>query len=416
LERAAGLNVTSLLAAGGGENATQVLLALLIVFVAGLVGSEISQRLQMPSVVGQIAAGILIGPSVWNWAAPNEPMEVLSELGAIILLFSVGLETRLADIRKVGRIAMVVGMLGVIVPFIAGGAWALASGFSVPKAAFVAAAFVATSAGITARVLQELKVMSSEEAKIILGAAVIDDVLAMLILGVVTALQTEAGVDFVNLLIVLVQAVGFVGLVAILGTKIMRRSNELLDGPMDAESPLSLSLAICLGLAVAAAFIGLAAIIGAFLAGMILAETRHRHEIERQTKAILTFFLPFFFVVTGMMVQVSALASWPAIGTVLLVTVLALLSKLIGCGLAARSRGRTSAAIIGIGMVPRGEVGIIIASLGKQAGVFPAPVHATIIAMSLLTAVVAPPVLKKLFAKKKDEPPVEPPQPAVAPA
>jgi Kef-type K+ transport system membrane component KefB len=152
-----------------------------------------------------------------------------------------------------------------------------------------------------------------------------------------------------------------------------------------------------LGLAVAAAYTGLAAIIGAFLAGLILSETEHRHSLERDTKPILAFIVPFFFVVTGMQVDVRLLGSWPVLGTVALVSVLAILSKLIGAGLGAKSLGSRSALIVGVGMVPRGEVGIIIASLGRQAGVFGNTTYAVIIAMSLLTSIVAPPALKRLF-------------------
>jgi Kef-type K+ transport system membrane component KefB len=308
----------------------------------------------------------------------------------------------------VGGVAIYVAILGVALPFVLGGAWALLAGFEGPKAAFIAAAFVATSAGITARVLQELGVMDRQEARIILGAAVIDDILAMLLLGVVTALQTEAGVDLWNLVFVLAQALAFVGLVSILGTRIMKRSSELMEAPMDAESPLSISLIICLGLAVAAAYIGLAAIIGAFLAGMILAETTHRHDLERNTRPLMALLLPFFFVLTGSYVDLAELSSWSAILTVLLVTGLAVVSKLAGCGFGAKSLGLRSALIVGVGMVPRGEVGIIIASLGKQAGVFGAPTYAVVIAMSLLTSVVAPPALKALFSSPPDEPVARP--------
>ncbi|MGI8923506.1 MAG: cation:proton antiporter [Fimbriimonadales bacterium] len=389
------------------DHGTEILLSLFVVFVAGLVGSEIAQRLRLPALVGQIAAGVAIGPSALAWMKPNEPLIVLAEIGAILLLFSVGLETRLGDLRKVGKVAAGVGTAGVVVPFALGIGWALLSGFPIEKAAFVAAAFVATSAGITARVLQELGALARIEARVILGAAIIDDVLAMLLLGVVTALQTQGGVDVINLLLVLAQAAGFVMVVAVLGTKIMKRSSQLMEAPMDAESPLSISLAICLGLGVAASYIGLAAIIGAFLAGMILAETQHREELERNTRPLMALLLPFFFVLTGSYVDLPLLGQWPVIAAVLIVTALAIISKLVGCGLAARSLGKKSALIVGVGMVPRGEVGIIIASLGKQAGVFGASTYAVIIAMSLLTSVIAPPALKALLAPSpppSDEP------------
>lgn len=384
------------------DHATTALLSIFVVFVAAQVGSEIAQRLKLPSVVGQIAAGVVIGPSVLNWAQIHEPLEVFAEIGAVILLFTVGLETKIADIRRVGRVALMVGFLGVVVPFVAGGAWALASGFNTPKAMFVAAAFVATSAGITAKVLQELGVISRIESRVILAAAIIDDILAMLLLAVVTSLQS-GGIDPFHLARMLVQAIGFVLLVVLVGNYLMKRSSNLMDAPLDPESPLIVSLAICLGLAVAAAYIGLAAIIGAFLAGLILAETEHQKKLEHDTKPILAFIAPFFFVLTGMQVNVELLASWHVIGAVLFVTVLAVLSKLIGAGLGARSMGKKSAMIVGVGMVPRGEVGIIVASLGKQANVLGNTTYAIIIAMSLLTSVVAPPLLKRLYSDS-DEP------------
>ncbi len=379
------------------DHSSSVLLTLFIVFVAAQIGSEIAQRLKLPSVVGQIVAGMAVGPSILNWAQIHEPLEVFAEIGAVLLLFSVGLETKLADLRKVGKVALLVGVLGVIVPFVAGAGWALISGFNTPKAMFVAAAFVATSAGITARVLQELGVISRIESRVILGAAIIDDILAMLLLGVVTALQSGNGVDVMQLLSTMGLAVGFVGAVAVLGRFVMKRSSDLMDAPIDAESPLIISLAICLGLAVAAAYIGLAAIIGAFLAGLILAETEHRKSLEVNIKPIMAFIVPFFFVVTGMRVDIQVLGNWPVIGTLVVVTVLAILSKLVGAGLGARSLGTRSALIVGVGMIPRGEVGIIVASLGRQANVFGPTIYAVIIAMSLLTSVVAPPVLKRLF-------------------
>jgi Kef-type K+ transport system membrane component KefB len=216
------------------------------------------------------------------------------------------------------------------------------------------------------------------------------------LLAVVTTLQT-GGVDLLHILKVLGQALIFLGVVALLGTKVMKRSSALLDAPVDAESPLAISLAICLGLAAAAAYFGLAAIIGAFLAGMILAETEHRKRLEEDVRPIMGFLLPFFFVITGSQVNLGLLSNWQMVGTVAFVTLLAVVSKIVGGGLGARSLGIKSATIVGVGMVPRGEVGIIVASLGKQAGVFGASTYAIVIAMSLLTSVIAPPALKALF-------------------
>jgi Kef-type K+ transport system membrane component KefB len=388
-------------------HATGVLLGLFVVFLAALVGAEIAGRLRLPSVVGEIAAGCLVGPSLLGWVAINEPLTVMAEIGAVLLLFSVGLETRLADLRKVGKSATLVAVLGVILPFVLGVLWAKVSGFDTPKALFVAAAFVATSAGITARVLADLGALGRTESRVILGAAVIDDILAMLLLGVVTALQsgsggTAGGVDWLRLGLVLVQAVGFIVVIALVGTRLLRKHSGVLDAPISPLSPLTLSLGLCLGLAAAASSLGLAAIIGAFLAGMVLAESPQRRALERQLQPILALMVPFFFVVTGAQVNLRDLGSVGMLLTLAVVTLLAVMGKLVGCGLGALSLGKKSALIVGWGMVPRGEVGIIIATLGKSAGVFSGATYTVIIAMSLLTSVIAPPILKSLLARSEE--------------
>lgn len=382
------------------SHTTSGFLALFIVFVAAQVGAEIAQRLKLPAVVGEIAAGCIIGPSVLGWVGLSEPLNALAEIGVILLLFSVGLETRIDDLRKLGGVAIMVGLGGVVVPFALGAAWALFSGFDTPRALFIAAAFVATSAGITARVLQEMNVLDQTFSRVILGAAVIDDILAMLLLAVVTALQGEGGLDVLALLLILAQAIGFVVLIVLVGSRVMRRSSGLLEAPINALSPLTISLALCLGLAVAASFLGLAAIIGAFLGGVVAAETEQRERLIQQLKPIMAFLVPFFFVVTGMQIHLADLGSLSALTGLVIVTVLAVLGKMIGSGLGAWSLGRKPAILIATGMVPRGEVGIIVASLGQEAGIFTGATYAIIIAMSLLTSIIAPPALAALLRSR----------------
>lgn len=382
---------------------TEILFGLFVVFLAAQVGAEVAQRLKMPGVVGEIVAGAIVGPSVLGWVQINEPLQVLAEIGAVLLLFSIGLETRVDDLKRVGRLAILVGVIGVIVPFAMGAVWARSSGFATSNALFIAAAFVATSVGITARVLQELKVLSRLESRVILGAAVIDDILAMLLLGLVSALQIGNEVNVLGLVLVAAQALGFVVLIAVFGTRLMRRASNVLEAPMNPLSPLTISLVLCLGLAVAASHIGLAAIIGAFLAGMAAGEIRQRKTLEQQLQPIAAFLVPFFFVVTGANVQVRQFGNLAMLLTLLLVVALAVVSKLIGCGLGAWSLGRRKALIVGVGMMPRGEVGIIVASLGKQAGVFNDTVYALIIAMSLITSIIAPPILKVLLKREKTD-------------
>jgi Kef-type K+ transport system membrane component KefB len=386
------------------QHASDILFTLFVVFIAAQLGGEIAQRLKLPGVVGEIAAGCVIGPSLLGLITPDQiaigtPLDVLAEIGVVLLLFSVGLETRLEDLKKVGKVAFLVGVLGVAVPFAMGSLWAHGSGFSWDKSLFVAAAFVATSAGITARVLQELHALQRIESKVILGAAVIDDILAMLLLGVVVSLQGGGGFDPTHLVAVLVGAVGFIAVIGWGGTRVMRWNSDWLEKPRDPHSPLMIVLAMCLGLAYLSTLFGLAAIIGAFLAGMIASETQQRQTLEKQTMPLLALLTPFFFVVTGSKIDLHELASADALIMLAVVTAIAIVSKLIGGWLGSLSLGRRSATIIGFGMVPRGEVGVVIASLGLAAGVFNNRMYAIIVAMSLLTAMVTPPVLAALLKR-----------------
>ena len=375
------------------HHASDILLSLFIIFVAAQIGAELATRLKLPGVVGEIAAGCVVGPSALGWITPNEPLEVLAEIGVVLLLFSVGLETRLDDLKKVGRSALLVGVLGVAVPFALGSAWAHAAGFDWSKSLFIAAAFVATSAGITARVLQELGALARVESRVILGAAVIDDILAMLLLGVVVALQAGGEIHVGQLAVVLLEAVGFLAVIGWVGTRVMRRKSHWLEKPASPLAPLTIVLALCLGLAFLSTRFGLAAIIGAFLAGMIAAETTQRETLEHQTQPLLALLTPFFFVLTGSKIDLAELASAEALATLAVVTLIAIVSKFAGGFLGALSLGRRGAAIVGVGMVPRGEVGVVIASLGLSAGVFSPRTYAVIVAMSLLTAMITPPIL-----------------------
>ncbi|MFC5582192.1 cation:proton antiporter [Rhodanobacter terrae] len=386
------------------HHASDILFTLFIVFVAAQIGGEIAQRLKLPGVVGEIAAGCVIGPSLLGWIsldqiATGTPLDVLAEIGVVLLLFAVGLETRLEDLKKVGKVAFVVGVIGVLVPFGMGSVWAHGNGFNWDRSLFVAAAFVATSAGITARVLQELGALQRIESKVILGAAVIDDILAMLLLGVVVSLQAGGSFNASHLLLVLASAVGFIAVIGWGGARVMRWNSNWLERPLGPHSPLMIVLALCLGLAYLSTLFGLAAIIGAFLAGMIASETRQQHTLEQQTKPLLALLTPFFFVITGSKIDLHELASADALLMLTVVTVIAIISKFVGGWLGALSLGQRSATIIGFGMVPRGEVGIVVATLGLAAGVFDNRIYAIIVAMSLLTAMVTPPVLAWLLKR-----------------
>jgi Kef-type K+ transport system membrane component KefB len=375
------------------HGAADILLSLFVVFVAARIGDELAQRMRMPGVVGEIVAGALLGPSLLSWVHPGVVLDALAEVGVVFLLFAVGLETRLADLKRVGLIAFMVGTLGVIVPFGGASLWAHLEGFAWNKSMFIAAAFVATSAGITARVLQEMHALQRREAHVILAAAVIDDILAMLLLGVVVSTQGSGVADPVHLLIVVAEAVGFVVVVGWLGTRVARRRSAWLERPRMTMSALSIVLALCLGLAWLSTRFGLAAIIGAFLAGLIASETDQRAQLEHQMKPLLTLLTPFFFVMTGVKLDVRVFLNPDALIMLSIATLLAVVTKWLGAYLGSLKLGHRSAMAVGIGMVPRGEVGVVVASLGLAAGVFSAEVYAVIVAMSLLTSILTPPLL-----------------------
>ena len=379
-----------------------VLVALFVVLLAAKLGDELFKRLGQPALVGEILAGVVIGPSVLGLVEPDETLEVFAELGVVFLLFWVGLETRLSDMRDVGATAARVGALGVVVPFAAGYGAGVALGESGATSVFLGAALVATSVGITSAVLIELEALASTAARTILGAAVIDDILAMVLLAVAVGVADQGGVDVTSIGVVIALALGFVVFVAIGGTQLVARWPDLFHAPRFSESPLLPAVILCLGLAAFAAQIGLAAIIGAFLAGMVVAETKDRHDFEEEVAPLYAFFPPFFFVFIGLEVDLGAFADAGTLGLLLAITVLAFVTKFGAAWLAARSMGARDAVVVALGMVPRGEVGIIVAGIGATAGVVEPDLFAVIVGMSIATTLLIPPLLRRALARESD--------------
>jgi len=386
--------VTGLPLAAGGI-VGEALVDLFVVLVAAKVGDEIFKRLRQPTIIGEILAGVLVGPAVLGLVDLTEVLQVYAELGVVFLLFWVGLETRITDLREVGSSAFRTGVLGVLLPFSGGFGVGLALGESPSTSMFLGAALVATSVGITSAVLIDLGVLGSRSGRTIIGAAIVDDILAMLILAVAVGVAA-GGTDVVGLAVVVTLALGFVAFFALGGTAAMRRWPGTLAAPRFSESPLLPAVILCLGLAALAAEIGLAAIIGAFLAGMMVAETKEQHPVEEEVAPLYAFFPPFFFVAIGMQIDLGALAR-P--GTVLLlvgVTALAAATKFVGAWLGARNLGKAEAVFVGVGMVPRGEVGIIVAGIGRASGVIGERMFAIVVGMSILTTLLVPPLLRVL--------------------
>jgi Kef-type K+ transport system membrane component KefB len=372
----------------------ETLVDLFVILLAAKIGDEIFKRIGQPALIGEILAGVLVGPAVLGVVEIGETVEVFAELGAVFLLFWVGLETKIDDLREVGRAAALVGVLGVVLP-LAGGA-GVAAAFGEPAAVivFTGAALVATSVGITSAVLSELGLVSSPPGRTILGAAIVDDILAMLILGVAVGIASEGGADFTSLVFSALLAIAFVAFFALGGTRVAQRRPGILKTPRFSESPLLPAVLLCLGLAAVAAEIGLAAIIGAFLAGMIVAETKEQHPIEEEVAPLYAFFPPFFFAFIGLQLDPSSYTDPETLGLLAVVTVVAIVTKFVGAWLGARSLGQRDATLVGVGMVPRGEVGIVIAGIALAEGAVSEEFFAVVVGMSIITTLAAPPVLR----------------------
>jgi Na+:H+ antiporter len=375
-------------AAGASEETLNILLGLFILLVGAKLGEEVLRRLGQPGVVGELLGGFLVGPYALNLVTPGDAANVFAELGVVVLLFSVGLEVRTDDLFKVGRPAVLTAVIAMVLPIVAGYATAVALGASPTAALFVGLALAATSIGITSRVLRDLGVLGWTFSRIVIGAALVDDVLALILIGLGVGLA-EGNVS-ANTIVVGVAGIGLV----LLGFAAARRARGLpttvFTWPLFADTPLVPAFIMMLVIALLAAAIGLAAIIGAFVAGLIVAETEARHEVDRDIKPLAAIFTPFFFAVTGAQLDMSVLGD-PSVA-LLAVTLAAIgvVTKSLGGMIGARSIGRWGSIAVGFGMVPRGEVGIVVANLALLTGVVDASLFAAILVAVVLTTVVAP--------------------------
>jgi Kef-type K+ transport system membrane component KefB len=376
----------------------RIVLALFIVLVAAKLAAELFERIRQPAVVGEILAGILIGPSVLNVVQPTDVLDALAEIGVIFLLFTVGLETRPSDMFKVGRTATVVAVLGVVVPFIAG--WGLLSlwpGHSWIEAVFMGAAMVATSVGITARVLSGMGLITAEASRVIIAAAVIDDVIGLLVLAVVSSLA-KGSVNYLNIGLIAALAIGFTLLVVLFGSRVVNRVKQPVKNLKIDHSLLIFALVLCFGLAAVASLIGIAGIVGAFLAGVALSEATDGTKLHQQAQTLTEFTTPFFLVTIGMKLNLAIFLSLNVVMLSAVVIVLAIGTKFIGCGLGAAGMGRNRAIQVGVGMIPRGEVGIVVAQIGVAMAAISEKVYGVVLAMAVITTLAAPPLIKLAFA------------------
>jgi Kef-type K+ transport system membrane component KefB len=375
-----------------------LLLGLVLVWLAAKVAGEAMERVGQTAVLGELLAGVLIGPGVLGLVHESPALHALAELGVLILLFEVGLESDLGELLRAGLQATLVALVGVAVPFAVGYGVMSWLGHPALLAVFVGATFTATSVGITARVLADLGRLGDGAARVVLGAAVVDDILGLIILAVVTGVAQTGSVSLGAVGLLAAKAVVFLVAAVVVG---VRLAPTLVGwvGRLRARGTLIVySVVFAVALAAVADLIGLATIIGAFAAGLVLATTERRAHIEERIKPVADLLVPVFFVTVGMKVQPVALnpfAEGGQFGVAMLLTGVAVASKL-AAGLAVYQRG-VRRWPVAVGMVPRGEVGLIFAGAGLAAGVIAEDLYSALIVVVMLTTFAAPPWLKALY-------------------
>ncbi|MCA9675822.1 MAG: cation:proton antiporter [Kofleriaceae bacterium] len=399
---------------GGGVDAN-VFIAIAVMLAAAKLFGDLFERLSLPPVLGELFAGIvlgnldLLGFGGLHFIEHDPQLELLAELGVVLLLFQVGLESNLAQMAKVGASAFVVAVVGVILPMAMGyGLHAVL----VPDRTwhthlFIGAVLSATSVGITARVFKDLGKIDSPTGRVVLGAAVIDDVLGLIVLAVVTgvveAAETGGSLDVVSVSILVAKAIGFLGLAILLGRPVSSRLYKMASALRVKHVLLAASLAFCLVISWFAHLVGLATIVGAFAAGLVLDEvvfqdlqSREMRRLEEMLEPLAELLTPMFFVLTGAKVDLAAFGNIDALALAGALTVAAIIGKQ-ACSLVAFGPGvhKTS---VGLGMIPRGEVGLIFAAVGLKLNLGGQPVisdttYAAIVLMVMFTTMVTPPVL-----------------------
>ncbi len=419
-----------------------VLLSLVVVYIASKLGGELSKSVDLPPVLGELVGGVLVGVSALHllvfpeggaqatdsllmtilqlignlspdaaqevFATQSEVLSVLAELGVIILLFEIGLESDLRELQKVGYQAAVVAVVGVAAPFLAGTA-GLMFFFGVPAipAIFAGAALTATSIGITSKVLSEIGHLKSKEGQIIVGAAVIDDVLGIIVLAVVASLAKTGEVDINNVIYLVISATAFL-LGAIFLGKFFNQSFVTIAAKLQTRGNLVIpAFTFAFLMAFLANAIHLEAILGAFAAGLVLDETDKRKELDQQVIPIADILVPIFFVTVGAKADLGVLnpavpANREGLVIAAFLIVVAILGKII-TGWTVFGKEKLNRLAIGVGMIPRGEVGLVFAGIGSASGVLSKPLEAAIIIMVILTTFIAPPFLRLAFGDQEVE-------------
>ena len=390
------------LLAGSGDF-TGLLLAIGAMLAAAKLLGDLFETVGQPAVLGEMLAGIVLGPSMIGLVDPHQPvLHALSEIGVLILLFQIGLETNPKKLLEVGPAALAVAVVGVAVPFALGYYASAALGLEPLVRLVMGAALTATSVGITARVLSDLGRLQDRESQVVLGAAVIDDVIGLIILAVVSAVVAGGAVTPMLVGKLTVTAFGFIGAALLVGRFAVPPLFDLLDRHLKGPSLPLIALTVAFLVAVLAERVGSALIIGAFTAGLLFAPTRQLHAIEKGVVQIGYFFVPLFFVTVGALVDVRDFSDPRVllIGGVL--TLCAVVGKVLAGFAPFWFDGRKL--VIGVGMVPRGEVGLIFASMGLVSGVFDGKLFSSAALMVMATTFLAPIALRFLLEPKGGPP------------
>jgi len=390
----------------------QLVLTLIIIITGAKAGGWLANRLRQPAVLGELLAGVLLGPSalnLLNWSVlinehdPHlltETVFELAELGVICLMFLAGLEIDPREMRRAGRVAALAGVSGVIVPLALGGLVALPFGYRGQAALFVGIILTATSVSISAQTLLELGKLRSREGLALLGAAVVDDVLVILLLSVFTAIA-EGGADPSAILTLSLKMLAYLSVTTLLGFFVLPRLAEWVNGQPISEGLAALVLVTALLFAWSAEVVGgLAAITGAFIAGVGFGRSHLRDEIRRHMHTITyAFLVPIFFVSIGLKTNARLLAG-PDVLFALALVLIAVVSKIVGCGLGARMGGfnDSESLRVGVGMISRGEVGLIVATVGVDAGLIKTELFSVVTLIVLVTTLITPPLLRLTFA------------------
>jgi Kef-type K+ transport system membrane component KefB len=375
---------------------------LILVLVLAKLFGELFEKFKQSAVLGELLVGVILGPSLFNILKPGEDpvFTFLAQIGVILLLFEVGLESNVYKLLRAGITSTLVACVGVAVPFLLGYLYYAYMGSATTLALFVGATLTATSVGITMRVLSDMKKIDSEEGRIILGAAVIDDVIGLIILSVITGIVKVGTVSWLGVGKITFTSVLFLVLTTWIGIKYAPWLFRMINKMKVRGGVVVLAFAMSLVLAVFANLIGLATIVGAFAAGLILERTEQKEHIHDRIQPVADMFMPLFFVEAGAYVDVHVLGNTANLVIIGILLVIAVAGK-IASGLGA-FLSKANKLAIGVGMIPRGEVGLIFATFGLTSGLVDNNLYAVLVIVIMLTTFVTPPFLKPLMAKVGD--------------